>query len=65
MKPREIESAKRIPQSKARQRVLEKGMDAVAIILLQMLGHKFEVEESKTELIDAIVLMAEVLNDGS
>ncbi len=62
MKPRELDAAKRRPQSKARQRILELGMDASAGLLLVLLGElEKPSDEEYAEAVDAIKLMATIL----
>jgi len=62
MKKRELDAAKLFPQSKVRQLVLEDAMNAIAGILLVMLG---ELECTLEEAAVAVVklkLLLEVLN---
>jgi len=65
MSERELKAAKRRPQSRARQRVLEYGMDAAARLILVQLGElERPSDEEYASSVAAIKLMAEVLDDG-
>jgi len=65
MNKRELNSAKRFPHSRARQLVLERGMDAIARILLTMLGHLEPTDDQQVEAVRAVQLIMEVLDASS
>ncbi len=65
MKQREIESAKRILNSRARLTILEDGMSGSALLILDMLGEMESFSaEARGKAIQAILLMIEVVGHG-
>ena len=61
---REIKAAKQFPHSKARQRCLEEAMNAIAGVLLVMLGELEATDEQALVAVESMKLLLEVL-DGS
>ncbi len=65
MNKRDVDAAKRFPHSKARQRVLEEAMNAIAAVLLVMLGELEATPEQSDEAILSMNLLMEVLDGTS
>lgn len=65
MNKRELKTAKQFPHSKARQRVLEEAMNAIAGILLVMLGEMDATAPQAEAAVKSVKALMEVLSDGS
>ncbi len=65
MNERLLKTAKQFPHSKARQRVLEEAMNAIAGVLLVMLGEMEATPAEAAEATQAMKNLLEVLSDGS